>query len=491
MDALSGETIAYQYDQLKRLTSASSTPNTGSSVSPWTQTYQYDGFGNLTAKVLNGTATTIAVNAATNRLANSNYDLNGNMLTGVGATFTYDEANRVQSATEVSGGTEYFGYAPDNKLVYRNTASGQEEEFFYGAYGEKLLSSGNPSVWFAGQLIWDAGNWVFQDRVGTVRGATLNYYGAMEQMARYYPYGDEITSTTNERTKFGTYYRDSFTGVDYADQRYYASAYGRFLTTDPTGAGVTSRVPASWNLYSYGGGDPANNNDPTGMFPCGAVDAFVDDGDNSDLSNGCGYALPFPNAAIIKYVVACPGYGIGVSFLPNQTCATFFPEQNAPPPTPTCEQTETAFVSSYLSKYNSPLAAYAGWIVTQSDLYGIDDRFIVALAGRETSYGTNPLWNSTAAGIYNVFSNSQHCASVGVLSFCKKVNPYPSYGAAISDVISTISASPYYQGLQSSDDIYDEYNLGGPGGPDKLLDVIYGGTKLQGNLANVRFARCP
>jgi hypothetical protein len=56
------------------------------------------------------------------------------MLTGVGATFTYDEANRVQSATEVSGGTEYFGYAPDNKLVYRNTASGQEEEFFYLTY---------------------------------------------------------------------------------------------------------------------------------------------------------------------------------------------------------------------------------------------------------------------------------------------------------------------------------------------------------------------
>ena len=48
VDTLSGETISYQYDALKRLTSAAST-------AAWTQTYQYDGFGNLTAKVLNGT----------------------------------------------------------------------------------------------------------------------------------------------------------------------------------------------------------------------------------------------------------------------------------------------------------------------------------------------------------------------------------------------------------------------------------------------------
>ena len=67
VDALSGETIAYQYDALKRLTSASSAPINGSTPTAWTQTYQYDGFGNLTAKVLNGTSTPIAVNAAINQ----------------------------------------------------------------------------------------------------------------------------------------------------------------------------------------------------------------------------------------------------------------------------------------------------------------------------------------------------------------------------------------------------------------------------------------
>ena len=96
-DTMTGETISYQYDALKRLTSASSTPISGTSPAPsaWTQTYQYDGFGNLTAKVLNGTTTPIAVNAATNQLSNAYYDANGNMTSGAGATLAYDVSNRV------------------------------------------------------------------------------------------------------------------------------------------------------------------------------------------------------------------------------------------------------------------------------------------------------------------------------------------------------------------------------------------------------------
>jgi hypothetical protein len=37
-------------------------------LAAWTQTYQYDGFGNLTAKVLNASTTPIGVTASTNRL---------------------------------------------------------------------------------------------------------------------------------------------------------------------------------------------------------------------------------------------------------------------------------------------------------------------------------------------------------------------------------------------------------------------------------------
>ncbi len=63
-DAISGESVAYQYDSLNRLISAAG--------SGWTQTQAYDGFGNLTGRTGTGTAqsTTIStpVNATTNQL---------------------------------------------------------------------------------------------------------------------------------------------------------------------------------------------------------------------------------------------------------------------------------------------------------------------------------------------------------------------------------------------------------------------------------------
>ena len=289
VDTLSGETIAYQYDALKRLTSSSSTPNTGSSTTPWTQTFQYDGFGNLDQKVLtvgsgSPVTTSIPVTAATNRLTNASYDANGNMTSGGGATMAYDEANRIAAASETSGGTEYYGYAPDNKRIYRMAANGTEQWTFYGAQGEKLgvytISSGywtvtyqnyqptywfgvgcaQGNVWFAGKMIWESapygqsGGPVYQDRLGTNRASG----------ARFYPYGEEITSTTSDRTKFATYNRDSYTGFDYADQRFYASSLGRFNTVDPYSGSARPRSPRSWNRYSYTFGDPINHSDPSG-----------------------------------------------------------------------------------------------------------------------------------------------------------------------------------------------------------------------------------
>jgi len=49
------------------------------------------------------------------------------------------------------------------------------------------------------------------------------------------------------------------------DQRYYASAYGRFNTVDPFGGSVRPNSPSSWNRYAYALGDPINGNDPQGL----------------------------------------------------------------------------------------------------------------------------------------------------------------------------------------------------------------------------------
>ena len=282
-DSFTGETVTYQYDALKRLVSAcSSLNNCGTAPT----SFQYDGFGNLTSKTLAGVTSGIPVNAGTNQLSNAYYDANGNMTSGAGVTMAYDVANRVKSASPASGGTEYYGYSADNKRVWRLKADGVTEEWtLYGVRGERLGvyqwagltehfdGNGNwtndtasftqlrTSVWFDGRLVQENGNWVAGDRLGTNRAGG----------ARFLPYGEETSSTANDRTKFGTYNRDSLTGLDYADQRYYASTYGRFNSPDPYGLRATQpKMPGSWDRYGYTHGDPVNFNDPHGTQDCDA-----------------------------------------------------------------------------------------------------------------------------------------------------------------------------------------------------------------------------
>ncbi len=65
-------------------------------------------------------------------------------------------------------------------------------------------------------------------------------------MGKYFPYGQERPSaTTDGKEKFATYFRDSETGLDYADQRYHQPGMGRFMTADR----MTGKPgdPGSWN----------------------------------------------------------------------------------------------------------------------------------------------------------------------------------------------------------------------------------------------------
>jgi len=170
--------------------------------------------------------------------------------------------------------------------MYRLTASGTEEWTFYGGYGEKLgvfqysTSAGlypvRSNVQFAGRTIIDDNFPVSQDRVGTNRA----------NRARFMPFGDEITSTSNDREKFATYTRDSYTGLDYADQRFYASTYGRFNTPDPFRRSALRRNPESWNRYIYANDDPINKSDPTGRTCVDRSGSWADNGDGF----GCPYA---------------------------------------------------------------------------------------------------------------------------------------------------------------------------------------------------------
>ena len=264
-DALSGETVTYQYDALNRLISAAG--------SGWAQTQAYDGFGNLIGRTGTGTAqgTTIStpVNAATNQLSGYAYDANGNQIS---SGYGYDAENRIVSAN--AGGVEYL-YDAQNKRVWQGNFSGgvltTQSVTLFGADGKMLNTYGiaqvGTTVSFGGGPLraYFGGKLVGQLQTSGLMGAVVQ--DRLGSVGKYYPYGEERNAPplANDQVKFATYTRDAATGNDYADQRYYSSALGRFLNADPSWGSVSYSNPQSWNRYSYVFGDPINGSDPSGL----------------------------------------------------------------------------------------------------------------------------------------------------------------------------------------------------------------------------------
>ena len=276
-DTISGETVTYQYDSLNRLISASG--------SGWTQTQAYDPFGNLTGRTgkgaASGTSISTPVNPATNQLSCTySYDANGNLIS---TGYTYDPENRIQFA--VAGNYQYF-YDGQNKRIWQASCNSgsclqgfvlqSEIVNMFGADG-KMLATYTPSVpWnntqtqltvsftVAAERAYFGGKLVAQMSNGTMTAAVQDRLGSV---GKYYPYGEDRSGQTGSDTvRFATYTRDSATGNDYADQRYYSSALGRFMTVDPANAGAMTN-PQSLNRYAYVLGDPINSWDPGGLCP--------------------------------------------------------------------------------------------------------------------------------------------------------------------------------------------------------------------------------
>jgi RHS repeat-associated protein len=185
--------------------------------------------------------------------------------------------------------TYIYLYTPEGKLAGKYTAN-------WSTNGSvAFIQGGQPNVYFAGKQIQEQGQWVMTDRLGSVR---LNGSGARSS---YLPYGAEVTPTTSDqRTKFATYYRDS-AGLDYAGQRYYSNVTGRFLTPDPAIGSAGPNNPQSWNRYSYVVNDPANSLDPQGLCSVivGGLTQVANPGDPSpqeEFANEVGGISAFPYA---------------------------------------------------------------------------------------------------------------------------------------------------------------------------------------------------
>ncbi len=85
-------------------------------------------------------------------------------------------------------------------------------------------------------------NGVYVPFIAVTLSSSDQYFGgrrlaAMDQLGSvgtYYPWG-EVKGSTNPQDiwSYATYWRDSFSGLDYANNRYYSNIGGRFMTPDP------------------------------------------------------------------------------------------------------------------------------------------------------------------------------------------------------------------------------------------------------------------
>jgi RHS repeat-associated protein len=105
---------------------------------------------------------------------------------------------------------------------------------------------------------------------GARRLAVMDQLGSNVSSGTFFPWGEAKGGYNPQDTwNFATYWQDSASGLDYANNRYYSNAYGRFMTPDPSKSS-DAKSPLTWNHYGYSYGDPVNNLDPSGLDPCGS-----------------------------------------------------------------------------------------------------------------------------------------------------------------------------------------------------------------------------
>lgn len=211
-----------------------------------------------------------------NQFVGMTYDAAGNLINdGAGHAFTYDPENRLLTA-----GAWSYVYDGDGNRVKKYSGS-TGTLYWRGPDGEAINESDlTQSTWkrfvfFNGQRIARrdsaTGNvyYFFSDHLGSIGVVTDSLGSTIENESDYYPYGGErviANSLTDEWYKFTGKERDSESGLDNFEARYFGSSMGRFMSPDPDQDSGSDNMgdPQMWNGYAYVDNNPLSRNDPSG-----------------------------------------------------------------------------------------------------------------------------------------------------------------------------------------------------------------------------------
>ena len=241
--------------------------------------YEYDAAGNRFAVTDNGVRTPYVTNDLNQYLQVGSdvrtYDTDGNLKTDAadGATYAYDDENRLVSVVDASGSVQYeydalgnriakveggvrTEYLPDptglTNVVAEYDASGNViARYVHGGFGLVSRHDAGGSVAF-----YD------HDALGSTAALTGSDGSAVNTYS-YLPFGEALTHSETVPNPFeyvGQFgvQRDG-NGLDYMRARYYSSDDGRFINEDPIG------VAGGLNLYNYTRNSPTDSIDPLGL----------------------------------------------------------------------------------------------------------------------------------------------------------------------------------------------------------------------------------
>ncbi|HEX8130206.1 MAG TPA: PKD domain-containing protein [Pyrinomonadaceae bacterium] len=240
---------------------------------------------------------TLSYDTGTNHVNSAGwlYDAAGNQVRtqSVGGSwqrYQYDVAGRLAKVKTDAGTTinTYTYNANNQRLVTQEGSETSNVRTYYVWDGEKVITeyreSGTTTPSWVKNYIYLGGRLLATQQPGSVAGTEAvafhhpDHLGTRlvtdpangtqyEQSTLPFGTGFSAETTGNTNRRFTSYDRNQSTGLDYAVNRHYDPAQGRFTQPDPLGVRASNLSdPQTLNLYSYCGNDPINREDADGLL---------------------------------------------------------------------------------------------------------------------------------------------------------------------------------------------------------------------------------